>query len=68
MVMTLVVPKSINGLMEIENRLQGPLLADFLTAPRRLKKVELTMPKFKIESEFEMKKFLSEVVICTSWN
>ena len=52
--MEIVLPRSVDGLAEIEKNLQAEKLAQWSESARR-REVEVFLPKLKMESSFQMK-------------
>jgi serine protease inhibitor len=59
--MTLVVPREIEGLKKMAGTISTDLMSKLLTQRRSQRLVDLTMPKFKIEYQFRLRKVLEEV-------
>lgn len=58
--MMIILPNEINGLAEVEKKLQGTSIMDILNQGHE-REVELYLPKFKIESKIELNDPLSKV-------
>jgi serine protease inhibitor len=59
--MTLVVPKAINGMLNVEHRMDADRMGEYLTTKRRNQEVQLKLPKFKIEFKTKLKTNLRQV-------
>ena len=59
--MVILLPKKVDGLAELEQQLTPDNLKKWLSSMREGRQVDVSLPKFKVTSAFEMKKELSEL-------
>lgn len=63
--MVIVVPKEINGLAELENKIKEEDLGKLASKENlRRREIEIHMPKFKLEQTLNLESVLNEVSYC----
>lgn len=63
--MVIVIPKEINGLAELENKIKEEDLGKLASKENlRRREIEIHMPKFKLEQTLNLESVLNEVSCC----